>query len=244
MPRCSRIRRAPGSALRWLQTRKSASRGSRARATGPRRRRCNRPRDRPAPGRRAQHGSRHGAELGAAHGGEDADGVPGLGPVEGQHLLDHLLLAGKASPRMPVPGPTARAGSSPVKAQTRSAATALLAIPISPTPRRAKPWEGSSGHLVHARAQAGFGLLPGHGRSRQGIGRCPAPRCAGTTPGKVQGAATPASMTRWPIRLFRQRTLMAAPPAAMLATICGVTSGGKAETPCRAMPWSPPKVRR
>ena len=32
---------------------------------------------------------------------------------------------------------------------------------------------------------------------------------------------------------------MAAPPPAMLATICAVTSGGYADTPSRATPWSP-----
>src|SRR5262249_59355407 len=52
------------------------------------------------------------------------------------------------------------------------------------------------------------------------------------------GVATPTSTTMTSAPVCRARTLIAAPPAQKLATICAVTSCGQAVTPSATTPWS------
>ncbi|CNV90924.1 Uncharacterised protein [Mycobacterium tuberculosis] len=52
-------------------------------------------------------------------------------------------------------------------------------------------------------------------------------------------ASTARSATRTVAPATSASALIAAPPASMLATIWAVTSGGYADTPDRATPWSP-----
>ena len=54
----------------------------------------------------------------------------------------------------------------------------------------------------------------------------------------LRSAFTPTSVTTTRAPTWRPMTLMAAPPAAMLNTIAGVTSAGNALTPSAVTPWS------
>ncbi len=51
-----------------------------------------------------------------------------------------------------------------------------------------------------------------------------------------RSALTPTSVTTTRAPIWRERTLMAAPPATKFMTIAGVTSAGKAETPSATTP--------
>lgn len=73
----------------------------------------------------------------------------------------------------------------------------------------------------------------------------PLPRRTFTAPiagvsGSSQFTATSTMRTLAPA--VSASALIAAPPVAMLATICAVTSGGYADTPAAATPWSPAKT--
>ena len=125
-----------------------------------------------------------------------------------------------------------------------AAAGVVLPMPISPVTRQRRTACHQLAGDLGADVERGLGLrrIVIAGRDGQ-VGRARCRPCAAA--GRAARRATPATptsttSTRAPI--WRASTLMAAPPAQKLATICAVTSCGHGVTPSATTPWSPAKT--
>ncbi|OAA28320.1 hypothetical protein UG55_1006295 [Frankia sp. EI5c] len=147
---------------------------------------------------------------------------------------------------MPVPRPTTSTGSRSSSAPTTAAAAVVFPMPISPGTIRSVPASISSSAISRPTANARstsagvsastWSIRPLARRTRYRSGAA----VPSTPPGAVgTGVSTETSTTRTDAPTWRASALTAAPPAAKFATICAVTSAGKADTPVAAMPWSP-----
>ncbi len=124
----------------------------------------------------------------------------------------------------PVPRPVQSAAAPPKSAQASAAAEVVLPIPISPVTSRSASGSTAS-HPVARAATSSASVIAG---------------------AAVKSAVGRSSSSAWTsIRApnVRASWLIAAPPARKFATICTVTSAGKAETPRAVTPWLPAKIR-
>ena len=148
-------------------------------------------------------------------------------------------LRAMASSSRPVPRPHTSDGSAGSSAAVKALAAVVFPIPISPRPTISMPSWASSVATAIPRSIAPIAV----GRDMAGpCVRSSVPRTPSTistlTPATSGASVTPASTTRRRAPASRASTQMAAPPFAKLASICAVTSGGYALTPCAATPWS------
>ena len=137
---------------------------------------------------------------------------------------------------MPVPRPVTAAGARPVSAAIRAAAGVVLPMPISPVTRQRAPSATSiaATSAPASSAAAAWSTVMAGPSVRSAV---PAATLRSSSPGcSSRAAATPTSTTSTRAPCCRASTLMAAPPAQKLATICAVTSWGHGVTPWATTP--------
>ena len=136
----------------------------------------------------------------------------------------------------PVPRPTTATGSDAVSAAINVVAAVVFPIPMSPAINRSAPASISSSAIARPAATA---ATASSALSASSTAMLPLPRRTLWAPiafdhGSSESTAT--STTRTDAPATSASALIAAPPASKLATICAVTSGGKAETPAAVTP--------
>jgi hypothetical protein len=137
---------------------------------------------------------------------------------------------------MPVPRPVTAAGGRPVSAAMSAAAGVVLPMPISPVTRQRAPSSTSiaATSAPVSRAVAVCSIVMAGPPVRSAV---PGATLRSSSPGwSSSGVATPTSTTSTRAPCWRASTLIAAPPAQKLATICAVTSCGHGVTPRATTP--------
>ena len=187
-----------------------------------------------------------GREVGTAERGQGLDRVVGPVAGAGQRLLDDPGLAGqRRRRRCRCRGRSTSLAGSPSPAATSAAAGVVLPMPMSPLISSWAPAAISSGATA-APAASALRVSIGGERvlevDRAGCRAAPCDRCtsAGTS---SRSSSTPRSSTRTAdaVRPGQRRDRRPC-PATKVRTIAAVISGGYAETPCAATPWSPAKI--
>ena len=145
--------------------------------------------------------------------------------------------ARRPSASRPVPGPATSAGSLPVSQHASAVAGVVLPIPISPPTSSVIPSVFARRRELAADLDRVADVVAWRARARRRGSRSASGRC-----GRRRGASSRRSRPRRR-RSGRRRprcasTDTAPPPDRKVASICAVTSGGKALTPSAATPWS------
>ena len=149
-------------------------------------------------------------------------------------------LRARAASSIPVPRPATSFAPAPVQAAITAAADVVFPIPMSPVTSRRAPSSTASNATVDPDVERGSYLVDGHGRTRWPGCVSPGPPCAAVRALRCGDRGGHAHVDHDdPAPTRRASTLMAAPPAQKLATICAVTSCGHGVTPSSTTPWSP-----
>ena len=156
-------------------------------------------------------------------------------PTTARLVAQHLVVDARCRGRSP--SPAAR----PVSAAMQRRPTAVvLPMPMSPVTR--SPWPVGDELVgdVARRRRARRAPRPPSSPGRAARSAVPAPHLAvrRTCVERRHRRATPTSTTSTSAPTWRASTLIAAPPATKLATICAVTSCGHGVTPDATTPWS------
>ena len=134
-----------------------------------------------------------------------------------------VALRARPASSTPVPRPTQSSATPPKSAQDMAAAEVVLPMPISPGTKRSALGSTASQPTSSAARRSASLIASLWVKSAVGRSRSMA----------LTVIVAPKVLASW---------LIAAPPWVKLATICTVTSGGKAETPCATTPWLPAKI--
>ena len=164
----------------------------------------------------------------------------GSGRLRAMLLWITETLRRRCSSSSPVPLPAISPGGLPVSTAAMAALGVVLAMPMSPVPKRSVPGErlsaisipASTLNTASSRLMAGpSAMLPVPARMRLEISQS-------LSFGRSSSEATPRSATTTRAPVERAMALMPAPPRTKLWTICAVTSRGYLLTPSAATPWS------
>ena len=203
---------------------------------GDQRRRCHHhavEQHRCAPHRGLRAEARHRGQIGAAaHPQQRERDRPSAARPRYSASRTAAVLRAQPASSMPVPRPTTATGSVSVSAAIKVVAAVVFPMPMSPAISRSAPASTSSSAIRRPASTAALRLVgrqrvldgdvaagPSHlvrADRRRRAARRRRPRCR------------PRALSRRP---DSASTLIAAPPASKLATICAVTSAGYAETP-------------